>query len=101
MSSVTRRRIEPADIRARNPIKDHFTISFPFLIRSSSQSETVIINAPYTIAHTASKPKKPHIALVQARSLFLTQLSIRPSPGFTKSVPDKHPSNSLAIEPPQ
>jgi hypothetical protein len=44
----------------------HFTISLAFLIFSSSQPLIAIINAAYTKAQTAIKPKNHAILLTQS-----------------------------------
>jgi hypothetical protein len=92
--------IHDAAIRARNQSRDHFTISFHFLIFSSSPPEIVIMSPPYTIAPTASRARSPESCVVQYTILFLIPLSISPSPGLTRSDQERQLSSSALILPP-
>jgi len=66
-----------ADIIAKNPIIHHLTISFHFLIFSSSHTLIVNINAQYTIDHTAIIERKILIFVTHPITLSLNhQLSI-------------------------
>jgi len=90
--------MDHAEIRAKKPINDHFTISFPFLIRSSSQPDTVIKNAPYTTAPTARSHSSPQSAVVQDKSFCFTHDSMRAFPGSTRSVSLKQLSRAVQID---
>jgi hypothetical protein len=93
INSMTIRTSAGADISARNQSIDHFTISFPFLIFSSSQTESVIRSAPYTIAQIASSERSLAILVTQLSTVYLKPQSSLASQGFTRSVPQRHPSS--------
>jgi len=102
ITSTTSRTTAQADIAARKPIRAHLTISFHFVIFSSSPQEMVIISPPYTIAPIAKSERAVAIEFVQKTTFCLIPDSISPSPGFTsiESLPDKHPSKLDVIDAP-
>jgi len=61
----------PAEIIAKNQIIHHFTISFHFLIFSSSPTLIVNIKAPYTIDQTAIRERNILMFFIQFKILFL------------------------------
>lgn len=89
-----------AEITQRKPIIDHFMISFPFLIFSSSPAEITIIKEPSTIDPTAKSQSTEAIVLVQALILDLKFHSTEKSPPeVTTSVPSIHPARAFPTSP--
>ena len=83
-----------AEMSATNQRSAHFTTSFHFLIFSSSQADSVISSAPYTIAQIASSARSLAMLVTQLSTVKRNPQSKLASPGFTRSVPQRQPERA-------